>query len=76
MGDIFGRVLSATAGCVFLYLAFFLYEDERGQIQNRLEQLWVSIDDEARRARDTNAAFMRGIVRIVSNTFDRVFGPN
>ena len=69
------RILSAAIGCVSLYMAFFLYEDERGQLQNRLEELWISIDDEGRKARDRNAAFLRGIVRIVSDAFDRIFGP-
>ena len=32
-------------GCILFYLSFFLYEDEQGQLQNRLEEIWVRIDD-------------------------------
>ena len=55
-------------------MAFFLYEDERGQIQNRLEELWVSIDDKARNAMSKNTAFLHEIVSIVTATFERFFG--
>ena len=71
----FSRVIAAGAGCVFLYAAFFLYEDERGRLQNRLEELWISIDDEAQKAKNRSRAFLQEIVRIVSGTFDKIFGP-
>ena len=74
MFHMFGRALVAVVGCALLYMAFFLYEDERGQIQNRLEKMWMSIDDGAREARGRNTAFLREIVRIADSTFDSIFG--
>ena len=68
------RALLALGGSVLLYMAFFLYENERGQIQNRLEELWIAIDDQARKVPGKNAAFLREIVGIASATFDRFFG--
>ena len=39
------RVTVAILGGLLLYVGLFLHEDEEGRIQNRLEQLWIRIDD-------------------------------
>jgi hypothetical protein len=40
-----GRLVAGVVACVCFYTAFFMYEDEQGLWQNRLEELWTSIDD-------------------------------
>jgi hypothetical protein len=61
-------------GLVLLYLAFFLRESDEGKLQNRLEELWVRIDDLSRTALTKQAAFIQGVSGFVTSGFDRVFG--
>ena len=53
------RILAVCSGLFCLYLAIFLYETEQGTIQNRLEGLWVRIDDLKLAALSRQAAFVR-----------------
>jgi hypothetical protein len=66
------RLCAFILGCIAFYLAFFLYEDDQGKLQNRIENLWVSVHD---RARETDSLFValinkstRAVVS-VSNVF-------
>jgi hypothetical protein len=42
------RVLAFAAGVLAFYLAFFLYEDEDGVWQSRIDNFWVAVDERAR----------------------------
>ena len=39
------EVLLITSGATLLYTAFFMYEDEEGMMQNRLEVWWCKLDE-------------------------------
>jgi hypothetical protein len=39
------HLLVGLLGLALLYAALFLHENEEGQLQNRLEKLWVAVDD-------------------------------
>jgi hypothetical protein len=41
------RFLALSIGAVALYAAVFMYEDQEGRWQNRIEKLWVVIHDRA-----------------------------
>ena len=70
-----GRVLVGLLGCVCLYLAFFLYEDEEGEWQNRLDQFWIGVHDRARFTANTSVAFFNKIADVFRNVLNRTFGP-
>jgi hypothetical protein len=71
-----GRFLAGIVGAIAFYFAFFLYEDEEGLWQNRLEMLWIVINDRARITNNTTAALFNRIGRLVIQWFDAVFGKN
>ena len=73
-GIIISRTLAATLGCFAFYLAFFLYETEQGEWQNRLESLWVSIDERATITRNTATALFNRVAQLSSLAMDRLFG--
>jgi hypothetical protein len=59
---------------VSLYAALFLYEDEQGRIQNRLEEWWVKLSDRRGVALSAHARFMRGVAEVAVAGFDSLFG--
>jgi hypothetical protein len=62
------------AGCSAFYAAFFMYEDEEGRWQNRIDNLWISIDDRARQIGSRPAALFSKVAEAVTTCLDRVFG--
>ena len=68
------RVIAAVAGALSLYAALFLYEDDQGRIENRLEEWWVRLDDQRNAAVSRHTAFMREVARLAGRGFDRLFG--
>lgn len=61
-------------GAVLLYVALFLRETEEGKLQNRLEKLWVEIDDLSKAAVSKHTAFLKRISASTSFGLDRLFG--
>lgn len=68
------RILSLLSGLLLLYAAFFLYEDEQGNIQNRLEDSWIKLSDLSRSALSHHTAFIRMVARSTAHILDRIFG--
>jgi len=68
------RIAAALFGVVAFYAAFFLYEDERGILQNRLEELWVEIYDRAKVTDSTSIALFNKISEVLSNEYNKIFG--
>jgi hypothetical protein len=68
-----GRSLCFLFACFFFYIAVFLSEDEEGALQNRLEELWIVIDD---RSKQTSAigAFLTEISRVTDELLEGLFG--
>jgi hypothetical protein len=69
-----GRAAAIGLGGVLLYIALFLYETESGNYQNRLEELWVRIDDLSRTALTRQTAFLKQTLGLLSFGFDSLFG--
>ena len=66
------KIVVCLIGATSLYCASFLYEDEEGKLQNRIEQLWVSIDE--RRRLNQSAALLNRVAMLVNRIVNRVVG--
>ena len=71
---LFLRLLSTVAGLILLYGAFFLYPGERENLQSKLEEWWVRLDDAKQRAHKGEPVFIRGIAETAHRGFSLVFG--
>jgi hypothetical protein len=69
-----GRVFAGVVGCVCFYMAFFMYEDEEGAWQNRIEDFWSSIYDRAKVTDSTSTALFNKIGQTLRFHFDKLFG--
>ena len=65
-------------GCLSLYMALFLYEDEEKLLDekfvNILNKLWIELDDVSKKAVAKNTLFMQRTAEVVSVGFDYLFG--
>jgi hypothetical protein len=61
-------------GAVLICAGLFLYEDEEGRFQNKVEQWWVRLSDIQKVSRSRVAAFMQEVARLTGKGFDRLFG--
>jgi hypothetical protein len=68
------RSLLALVGCLLIFVAVFLYEDEQGRIQNTLEDLWIRIDDQQKGATSRRVAFTQAVAQLTSSALDQIFG--
>ena len=68
------QVAIGLLGLLLLYIAFFLTETAEGNIQNRLEALWITVDDLSKAALSRQAAFLQQVSRLLGAIFDRLFG--
>ena len=72
--DLFVRPVGVAFGAMLLYVAFFLYEDEEGRLQNSLEELWVRISDRSDGATIAIRLLVGETSRLTAHAFDRIFG--
>lgn len=68
-------VISRVMGFLLLYVAIFLYEDEEGRLQNRLEVWWIKVRYGRDRALSRAAEIFAFSTKAASQLFDKVFGP-
>ncbi len=61
-------------GVVLICASLFLYEDEEGKFQNKVEEWWIKLSDKQKASRSRVAAFMQGVARLTGMGFDRLFG--
>jgi hypothetical protein len=69
------RCLSVLIGILAYYAAFFMYEDEEGRWQSRVERLWVAIYDREKLTGSKTAALFDKVAAVTTRGFNRVFGP-
>jgi hypothetical protein len=62
------------AGLLCFRSAFFLYENQEGEIQNKLEQWWIHVDDYRDVLLSRHSAFMRRVARLTKAVLDKIFG--
>jgi hypothetical protein len=63
-----------AAGVLLICLGLFLYEDEEGRFQNKVEEWWIRLSDKQKVSRSAVAAFMQEVARLTGRGFDRLFG--
>jgi hypothetical protein len=68
------RILSASGGVLLLYMAFFLYENEEGKIQNSLENWWTSMDDRRNNVVTTHRYFLSKVSYVLRLHLDMLLG--
>jgi hypothetical protein len=61
-------------GVLLICLGLFLYEDEEGRFQNKVEEWWIRLSDKQKVSRSAVAAFMQEVARLTGRGFDRLFG--
>jgi hypothetical protein len=68
------RAIPIAAGLGFLYLAVLTHQSEKDVVQDRLETLWIRIDDLARAGLSKHAAFVRVVSQTFASGLDAIFG--
>jgi hypothetical protein len=68
------RLVAGLVSLLLLYMAFFLYKDEREGIQNYLDEAWKKLRKKQRSAISRHVAFMQTVADLTSELFDRIFG--
>jgi hypothetical protein len=63
-------------GSVLICAGLFLYEDEEGKFQNKVEEWWIALSDKQKASRSRIAAFMQEVARLTGRGFDRLFGQS
>lgn len=68
------RIPEVLVALALLYSAFFLYEDEEGQVQDSLAGLWLRIE-ETRQDKSLTARFVLGCAQLSETALTHLFGP-
>jgi hypothetical protein len=68
------RILAGVAGALSFYGALFLYEDEQGKIQNKLEEWWVNLTDQRTKSLSRHTVLMRAVAASATRSFNFLFG--
>ncbi|HZS25596.1 MAG TPA: hypothetical protein VFB76_00080 [Candidatus Angelobacter sp.] len=72
MAHALAKILVCAIGAVALYCALFLYEDQERRIQNRIEQLWIEIDE--KRLTGNPFALATKSAGVIGRGLDKVLG--
>jgi hypothetical protein len=65
---------AGTCGVAFVFISLFLYETQEGRLQNRLEELWVRVDDLSKTAMTKEQAVIQQTSQMLSKALDGLFG--
>lgn len=68
------KVAGGIIGVLLLYMSLFMYEDEEGKIQNRLEDAWLRVAIFRDKAMSAHVAVVHVAAETVSNLINRLFG--
>ena len=71
---LFLHCIFAIVGMIFLYMAAFMYEDERGNQQNRLVNLWVKVKEREETSLSRQLALVRYSAQIAGLGLNRILG--
>lgn len=70
------KAFGTGLGVVCLYMAVFLYRDERDRIQNHLEDWWQKIRNKQATALSRHVALMQTVGDLTTRLYDRTFGES
>ena len=68
------RAIPIAAGLGLVYLAVLTHQSEKDLVQDRLETLWIRIDDLARAGLSKHVAFVRVVSQTFASGLDAIFG--
>lgn len=68
------RLIVGLMGLVILYLTFVMEETAEGVWVNRIEALWIDLDDRRRSVGETTVLVFNAVAIAISQLFDRSFG--
>jgi len=68
------RILAVPTGLLAYYIAFFMYENEEGKWQSRIENLWIAVNDREQLSGGKTAALFNTVAGVVTRGFNRVLG--
>jgi hypothetical protein len=71
---IIGRCIAGCLGAILIYSALFLYKEEEGGLENRIEQWWRRIRDLHAHAISRETAFLKVVADVTSKGFAKLFG--
>jgi hypothetical protein len=69
------RGIGMGIGAYFLYAAIFLYEDDRKKIQNRLDVLWLKVEELRDDEVSFGTAFLKVVAKRTSVLLKYIYGP-
>jgi hypothetical protein len=70
----FFHLVLGLMGLLLLYAGLFLTETEEGRLQNRLEELWIRVDDLQSSAVTRQAAFLQQVSGLIADGLVKLFG--
>ena len=68
------RILLAIFGSALLYVALFMYEDERAHIKDRLANWWIRLEDNREKAKSWLHEFVSATADSVNQWYTYIFG--
>jgi hypothetical protein len=68
------HVIVGLTGLLLFYIGLFLNETEEGQLQSRLEDLWIRVDDLQSQAISRQAALLQQVSKLTSEALVWLFG--
>lgn len=68
------RIIAGMVSAILIYSSLFLYESEEGNLQNKLVDLWIRIDDAQRYALAKHTMLMRSVASLITSGLNRIFG--
>jgi hypothetical protein len=68
------KIIAIIIAGLCFYISVFLYEDREKIIQNKLEDLWIKIDDAQSQMLSKHTVFLKAIADLMTRGFDYIFG--
>jgi len=68
------KTASLLFGSLLLYIAFFMYEDEQGKLQNRIENIWIAVNDKQKASADKATVLFNKVADVVRRVLNRILG--
>jgi len=68
------HVVAALLGAYAFYLTFVMRESTEGKWVNRIEELWIRIDERNKAVGETTKSLFNAVAEKVSRTFNRIVG--
>lgn len=68
------KIISLIIGGILLYIAFFLYENEEKELTDRVQKLWIILDDNHKTSSSNINRVIQNISEILERYINSLFG--